>query len=121
MSTNAPIQTPLVHTVHFRYLFLLGFGIVVLGVGMIMTTPIHTWGIFNTWLPLLLICIGLVLLGSKTYSWRLAITFFILGGFIWLHDQSMVYIPDFTRVMDWLFVIFGFSTISYAFVRLLTR
>lgn len=101
------------------YIVLLIVGSLLLMAGIFMVTSIHTWEIFSVWLPPLLVVMGILLLGTESYSTTAGVLFILTGVLIWLHEVGISYLPHLTYAIDWLFVISGGSIVSFTLAKII--
>lgn len=105
-------------TPNYWYWPLFAVGVVLLLLGGFMVTNVYALNVFSTWLPLVTIATGVLLLGSRYYSTTLGFVLLAFGGAIWLHEVGIGSFPYLTRLIDWLFVIVGGAIIAVALIKI---
>jgi hypothetical protein len=101
-----------------RHSFVIFIGVVMMLLGGFMVSDVHTWTVFSVWLPFAALTVGILLLGSKTYSTSLGIMFLVFAGLIWLHQSGVIMFPLVTAIIDWAFVVLGAATIAVSVLDL---
>lgn len=97
------------------YIFIVGTILFLLG--GFMVTDVHTWQVFENWLPLSLLVVGVILISSKIYSVWTGTLFIAISGLIWFHGYGLSHFTDLTRFIDWSLVIVGGTAIMLGMAR----
>ena len=96
---------------------LLGLGLIILILGCLMIGEVRVWESLGGWFSVAMVLLGLLMIGSESYSTPLGVFFLLTGCAILFHQAGIFKFPYLTTILGGVLVLLGAITIFVAAIK----